>query len=129
MKQLSAGSRGFGAACFFALCVARGCKGVDPGCPASDVGVNVIRASDGSTAEHVGNLPLLPHGTSQASYGPFSACNDFDGIIVLGGPAALDPSDSYYVKTKDYRQGLMMFIDHVNQERGGLAVGGRRRSR
>jgi hypothetical protein len=126
MKQLSAGSRGFGAACFFALCVARGCKGVDPGCPASDVGVNVIRASDGSTTEHVGNLPLLPHGTSQASYGPFSACSDFDGIIVLGGPAALDPSDSYYVKTKDYRQGLMMFIDHVNQERGGLAVGDRR---
>lgn len=99
---------------------------MDPACPASEIGVNVLRAADGSTTQSLGDLPLLPPGTSQASYGPFSACGDFDGIIVLGGPAALDPEDTYYSKTKSYRQSLMMFIDYVNKDRGGLAVAGLR---
>ena len=62
---------------------------VEPGCPASNVGINVIRAADGSRTEVVGELPELPHGTRELSYGPTAFCNDFDGIIVVGGPVVV----------------------------------------
>ena len=50
--------------------VATDVAAVEPGCPASNVGINVIRAADGSRSEVVGELPELPHGTRELSYGP-----------------------------------------------------------
>jgi hypothetical protein len=97
---------------------------VEPGCPASNVGINVIRAADGSRTEVVGELPELPHGTRELSYGPTAFCNDFDGIIVVGGPVAFDPADTYYAKSIEYMNAAKMFVDWVNGPRGGLNVGG-----
>ena len=112
------------AAAWLALWLATA-SATDPACPAPAVGVNVLYTGGVATVQ-VGDLPLLPPGTPQSSYGPFSSCNDLDGIIVVGGPSALDQDDRRFYKSREHRHALKMFADWVNGERGGLAVGGQR---
>jgi len=112
------------AACWLALWLATA-SATDLACPAPAVGVNVLYTG-GVATEQVGDLPLLPPGTPQSSYGPSSACRDLDGIIVVGGPSALDQDDTQFGKSRGHRRALKMFADWVNGERGGLAVGGQR---
>ena len=71
------------------------------------------------------DLPTLPPAAGAATYGPESSCG-FDGTVIIGGPPTLSRDTAYAIYGRYIRQALMLFADHINDERGGLQVGSQR---
>jgi len=107
--------------------------GLEPGClgnataPArSLLGTNVIIGEGGAVSyQYNAELPNLPSGTRTMVYGPAADSCEFDGIITIAGPSSFEGSSN--TGLADYsarcRATTMMFLDWLNNERGGLTVG------
>ena len=98
------------------LCGPAPLNALDPAhtCPASGVGINWVRQSDGTYLEVSSNtLPTLPTPTITSNYGPLSMCG-FQGTIVVGGPLTLTVGKSFYGYSTMIRQSLMILLDHIN---------------
>lgn len=96
-------------------------------------GINVAYdASSGTTSSaYSETLPLLPAGTAAVSYGPPNLCTStesFDGMVVVGAPLSVSPSDSYFAYSKMIKGSVEIFLDWLLTERTprGLQVGDQR---
>ena len=94
-------------------------------CPGTDLGgIDVIVSADGSVVQvPSAGLPDLPEQTRQLSYGG-AAVNT--GEIILAGPQSLDPTDKWYAYSVELTRAAQLFCDWLNNEKGGIAVGGSR---
>jgi hypothetical protein len=100
---------------------------LEPGCPVGLLGTNILVDGALSVSEVEGaELPQLPDGTRTLMYGPTQSCNTFDGIITVGAPGSLEPGDAYNGYTVAHTRAIQLFLDWLNDERGGLTVGGQR---
>ena len=102
-------------------------------CNVTAPGINVAYdASSGTTSSaYSETLPLLPAGTAAVSYGPPNLCTStesFDGMVVVGAPLSISPSDSYFAYSKMIKGSVEIFLDWLLTERTprGLQVGDQR---
>ena len=66
---------------------------------------------------------VLPDGVTTASYG--TLLGNFDGLIRIGGPLSLAPSDKFFFYSRMIKRSLEMWADWVNKVRGGITVSGK----
>jgi ABC-type branched-subunit amino acid transport system substrate-binding protein len=100
-----------------------GCATVGTSPPPIPAGTNVLLASDKTISyETNAGLPGLPATANTFVYGPSKSCA-FDGIITVGGPNSLNKLDIQGGHSLTGRFAMMMFVDWLNNERGGLKVG------
>lgn len=98
----------------------------DESCLAERRGVNILVSPDdlAVTRQEDAPLPELPPGTASVSRGPPpGSCGSFDGVVVIGSAATLAHGEPFYGYSRMQRRALVMFVDWVNGERGGLRVG------
>ena len=88
-------------------------------------GTNVVISASG--AQHITSdrLPKLPDKVRIVSYGAM-ATDNFDGIVSVGATVSLDPTNKFFNYGKVIQRSLILFLDMLNYERGGLRVGGKR---
>lgn len=99
---------------------------LDETCLQDNIGVNVVVSEPDLEITTVENadLPDLPAGTRSISYGPSAtSCTSFDGVVVIGGAASLDPTNSFHHYSLGQINAMKLFLDWMNTERGGLRVG------
>ena len=105
---------------------------MDAGCRQGFGGVNLVvydenvqpnRNGEGNAFIASDELPALPSATLQSSYGVESACH-YNGTIVLAGSSPF--SGSFAEEGRVQRQAQEIFIDWLNQERGGVQIGNER---
>jgi ABC-type branched-subunit amino acid transport system substrate-binding protein len=98
---------------------------LDETCLADNLGINILVDTDNViTEEYNADLPDLPIGTRSVSYGPSpTSCTSFDGVVVIGGAGSLKPTNSFYGYSDMQQNAMKLFLDWMNDERGGLQVG------
>ena len=98
---------------------------LDPACYAK-TDTTVVDATASGQVVYLPNagLPELAPDTLKESYGPSQGCaGKFDGIITVAGPSQLRQSDQYYSAGIAAKQAQIMFMEWLNNVRGGLQVG------
>ena len=88
-------------------------------------GTNVYITAAGAQYVTSDRLPRLPDKTRIVSHGAM-ATDNFDGIINVGATASLDPTNKFFNYGKIIQKSIILFLDMLNYERGGLRVGGKR---
>jgi hypothetical protein len=102
---------------------------------AASVGANVTNVlvsdctalSDNCTVQALPatGLPLLPDENVRMAYEVAAECQ-FDDVVRIGGVISLAPDDRFFRASREMRRSMQLFADVVNNERGGLRVGGAR---
>lgn len=115
----------FAALLVASMAVLRVSHALDPACYTRNDTTVVNATADGEPIFLPNaSLPELAPDTLTESYGPSQGCaGKFDGIITVAGPSQLRQSDQYYYAGNSAKQAQIMFMEWLNNVRGGLKVG------
>jgi poly [ADP-ribose] polymerase 10/14/15 len=99
----------------------------NPSCKRETSGINVYVDQDLKVVKkNESQAPALPDGTPTLTYGHIHGCSSIKGTITVGGHLSMDKSDAYYPQSTQIRRSVQIFLDWLNDERGGVLVNGSR---